>query len=301
MTVDTVADAWRPGISCLVITHLFGQVVDSQEILDFAHQRGTLVIEDCAHALGSIFHGNSVGLQGDGAIFSFDYLKPLNTFGGGMAIAKDPQVIEKIENVTNHTPISAAGVLKKFFTGIGEDLLFAGSWLPIPTGLLALEQTQPIMEYLDKIIRRHSLPKVDTFTRLSNLQSAVGLEQLKTLEARMRTRRKVAGRILEALELEAPQMEETSSIRQNAYFVVVRAAPNFEAKKLRQKLWLKGIDSGINTEVADYLPGVLGQSPQPNAYNWYSSAIQLPGFETLTLGQQERLCRKLYAFRGKMI
>ena len=55
--------------------------------------RGTTsrVIEDCAHALGARYRGRAVGTIGDAAIFSFQTLKPLNAYGGGMAVVSDPR------------------------------------------------------------------------------------------------------------------------------------------------------------------------------------------------------------------
>ena len=47
------------------------------------------VIEDCAHALGATYRGQPVGTIGDAALFSFQTLKPLNTYGGGMAVTRD--------------------------------------------------------------------------------------------------------------------------------------------------------------------------------------------------------------------
>ena len=47
------------------------------------------VIEDCAHALGATYDGRPVGTFGDAGFFSFQTLKPLNCYGGGLALVRD--------------------------------------------------------------------------------------------------------------------------------------------------------------------------------------------------------------------
>ena len=58
------------------------------EILEVARRHELRVIEDCAHALGAQYRGRPVGTFGDAAIFSFQTLKPLNAYGGGMAVTR---------------------------------------------------------------------------------------------------------------------------------------------------------------------------------------------------------------------
>ena len=54
------------------------------------------MLEDCAHALGATYKGRPVGTFGTGALFSFQTLKPLNCYGGGMALVHDPALAAKV-------------------------------------------------------------------------------------------------------------------------------------------------------------------------------------------------------------
>src|SRR5437868_10318044 len=76
----------------IVPTHLYGLPCDMEAILRVAERHNLYVIEDCAHALGARYRGRPVGTFGHAAFFSFQALKPLNTFGGGMALVQDPQL-----------------------------------------------------------------------------------------------------------------------------------------------------------------------------------------------------------------
>src|SRR4026207_1932070 len=73
----------------IVPTHLYGLPCEMDPILDVAARHNLFVIEDCAHSLGGLHRGRPVGTFGDAAIFSFQTLKPLNTYGGGMAVLRD--------------------------------------------------------------------------------------------------------------------------------------------------------------------------------------------------------------------
>src|SRR6185295_13639679 len=78
--------AITPNTRAVVPTHLYGLPCDMDAIMDIAARHGLAVVEDCAHALGATYRGRHVGTFGDGALFSFQPLKPLNTYGGGAAL-----------------------------------------------------------------------------------------------------------------------------------------------------------------------------------------------------------------------
>jgi dTDP-4-amino-4,6-dideoxygalactose transaminase len=75
----------------VLITHYFGfpqgKIV---ELVEFAHQMGLVVIEDCAHTLTGMYKGKMLGTFGDGAVFS-----PRKIIGGlcsGIGWAKEKQI-----------------------------------------------------------------------------------------------------------------------------------------------------------------------------------------------------------------
>ena len=62
------------------------------------------VVEDCAHSLGATFRGRPVGTFGDAAFFSFQTLKPLNCYGGGMAVVRDGALAGRVRERTLADP-----------------------------------------------------------------------------------------------------------------------------------------------------------------------------------------------------
>src|SRR5207244_12488074 len=88
--------AIRPNTRPVVPTHLFVMACDMDAIMAIAERHHLAVIEDCAHALGATYRDQPVGTFGDGALFSFQTLKPLNAFGGGLAMVQDPAVARRV-------------------------------------------------------------------------------------------------------------------------------------------------------------------------------------------------------------
>jgi len=80
----------------IVPTHLAGRVADVDDALAVARQVGAYVIEDAAQALGARRHGISAGLAGDVGFFSLAAGKGLSIYEGGLLLARDPSLRERL-------------------------------------------------------------------------------------------------------------------------------------------------------------------------------------------------------------
>ena len=80
----------------IVPTHLAGRVADVDDALATARQVGAYVIEDAAQALGARRDGVSVGLAGDVGFFSLAAGKGLSIYEGGLLLARDPSLRERL-------------------------------------------------------------------------------------------------------------------------------------------------------------------------------------------------------------
>ena len=101
---EALERAITPKTRAVVPTHLFGLPCDLDEILSMAHRHNLFVIEDCAHTLGATYRGRPVGTFGDAAFFSFQTLKPLNTYGGGMALVQDSGLAQRVADLAAAEP-----------------------------------------------------------------------------------------------------------------------------------------------------------------------------------------------------
>lgn len=73
----------------ILVTHMFGNPSNVNEIIEIAKQNNLILFEDCAHAVGTKHQDMQVSAIGNvpgGALFSFGVMKSVNSFGGGMLV-----------------------------------------------------------------------------------------------------------------------------------------------------------------------------------------------------------------------
>ena len=90
--LDHVLDCLTSRTRALLPVHMGGQPCDMGQLMALANQQGLYVIEDAAHAFGSLWRGKPVGAIGDATCFSFDPIKNI-TCGQGGAITTNNDLI----------------------------------------------------------------------------------------------------------------------------------------------------------------------------------------------------------------
>lgn len=96
MTAATIADRLSERTRAIVVTHLFGNPCEMDEILALAGARGIPVIEDCAQAFGAQSHGRPVGTMGAIGCFSLQQGKHVTTGEGGLVVTSDPDLARRV-------------------------------------------------------------------------------------------------------------------------------------------------------------------------------------------------------------
>jgi len=86
----------------ILVVHIFGHPADMDAISALARRFNLYVIEDCAQAPASSYHGKSVGGLGDLGIFSLNYHKHIHTGEGGLVTTDNEDLAEKISLIRNH-------------------------------------------------------------------------------------------------------------------------------------------------------------------------------------------------------
>ena len=85
----------------IIAQHTYGYPCDMDAIMDIAARKDITVIEDCCLAFGSKYRGKLVGTFGAAAYFSFQWNKFYTTGLGGMVLANDPRLVEKIASLSS--------------------------------------------------------------------------------------------------------------------------------------------------------------------------------------------------------
>lgn len=100
---DAIRAAVTPNTRAIMAVHVNGRVCDMAAIRAIADDRGLLVFEDAAQALGATLDGTPAGRFGQWGAFSFYPSKTLGCFGdAGALVTDDDAIAERVRAMRNH-------------------------------------------------------------------------------------------------------------------------------------------------------------------------------------------------------
>lgn len=253
----------------VVPVHLCGQSCDMAEIDALAKRYGFKVIEDASHAIGGKYRGTYVGdcSYSDITIFSFHPVKIVTTAEGGMALTNDPSLAQRMALLRSH------GITRDPVHMDGDS---EGDW------------------YYQQIELGYNY-------RMTELQAALGVSQMTRLDPYVTRRHAIAERY-DALLADLPVTPPTRTVDAYSAFhlYVIRVAES-DGVSPRRTVFDRMRAAGIGVNV-HYIPVhtqpfyralgfLIGDYPQAERY--YSEAISLPMYPTLTEQQQDTVVAAL--------
>jgi UDP-4-amino-4,6-dideoxy-N-acetyl-beta-L-altrosamine transaminase len=253
----------------VVPVHLCGQPCDMAAIHTLSQQYGFKIIEDASHAIGGRYKGEYIGncRFSDITVFSFHPVKIITTAEGGMAITNSDELAHKMTLLRSH--------------GITRDSAYMTHE---PDGPWYYQQIDLGYNY-----------------RMTDLQAALGVSQMARLDNFVAHRHELARRyndLLVDLPLILPWQHP--DIYSGLHLYVVRLKLDLLTKTYGQVFEaLRENGIGVNLH---YIPvhthpyyQRIGfkSSDFPEALNYYSQAISLPMYQTLTEDQQDRVVEVL--------
>jgi perosamine synthetase len=264
-------------------THLFGTPCQIDRILDIANSHDILVIEDCAHSAGATFLGKKTGSFGHAAFFSFETTKPINTYGGGMVVTDDDDLALRVRNLQEGRSGTRKNPTGKMIAIFLERAVLSSPLSYPMLHLLASPVYNKWMLALYKLVYKTPSSR----SSYTDFQALIGLNKIKTLDDRIKERKELALRLssyLKTFYLAQYIGEDLVS----SYYFYVGLAPS-HAFEIRRLLLKQGIDSGIESEIADDCGRILGQTDCPNATEVFNRAIQLPLYEDMSARSLQRI------------
>lgn len=103
MNPDLLPRAISPRTKAIIPVHIFGQMADMDPIMEFAGEKGLLVIEDACQAHGAQYKDRQAGSIGHAGCFSFYPGKNLGAFGeAGAVVTNNAEVDSRLRILRDH-------------------------------------------------------------------------------------------------------------------------------------------------------------------------------------------------------
>ena len=237
----------------IIPVHYAGQSCDMEAIATIAKRHNLFLIEDAAHAIGSVYKGHKVGScrYSDLTTFSFHPVKTITTGEGGAITTNNPQLYKKLLMLRTH-------------------------------GILQKPEVSPWFYEMQELGYNY---------RLSDILASLGISQLSKLNQFVDKRRKMVERYSQAFSGDPRFSVLQENPESFAAFHLFPLFINFNTvKKDKKRIFADLLKKGIKLQV-HYIPVHLHPYYRqlglklgdfPHAEKFYESEISLPLHPNLT-------------------
>lgn len=244
-----------------------GRPVDLDKFKKLTKKHNLVLVEDACHALGASYKKRKIGSISDLTIFSFHPVKSITTGEGGAVLTDNKDYYEKLKLFRTHG-ITKQNLQKKS----------PGGWY-------------------------YEMQALGFNYRLTDIQAALGVSQLKKLDKFIAMRKEMAARYDKLLSefkkyIELPKQDSKNySSAWHLYVIRLRSALADKRSEIFEKLRATGIGVQVH-----YIPVFLHPFYQklgykkglcPKAETFYEKAISLPIYPDLKLKEQKLVIKKL--------
>lgn len=253
----------------IIPVHLAGQSCDMEKIHTLSKKFGFKIIEDASHAIGGKYKGKNIGncTYSDITIFSFHPVKIITTGEGGAILTNDEKICGKVQQLRSHGITRDPREMTKHIDG---------PWY--------YEQIDLGFNY-----------------RMTDLQAALGISQLKRIDAFIKKRQKIVGlynRLLANSKLILPYQKIDTKSSFHLYIIRVPSNGSLIRSELFERLLANGILVNLH-----YIPIYkhpyyqtkykIKDSDFPQAEKYYAEAISLPIFYDLKESEIKKITKIL--------
>lgn len=257
VTAESIERVLSPRTRAVVVVHLYGYVADMPAIAALCKERGLILIEDAAQAIGAEIGGVKAGAFGDMAIFSFHSHKNLTTLGeGGMLYVRDPKLAAMVPTLRHNGHC-------------GFDFERPDYW-------------KPAMGNVDMPIIDGRMVQPNNYC-LGEVECALGAKLLERIDEINDQKRERALAFIDALK-DFPELEfhREDSRRHNYHLLAARMTSGVEARDrfMRAMFNEKGVKCVVQYIPLDryeyYRRLGMGEACCPNADVFFDTMISFP-------------------------
>lgn len=263
INAESIKKAMTPKTKAILPVHFGGELCNMLEIEKLAEENGLEIIQDCAHSLGGYVCDKHQGQYPGQQIWSFHPVKTITTGEGGVVTTNDEEKYKALLRYRTH------GITRDAAQYVGDD---EGGWY---------------YEMLD----------LGYNYRITDIQCALGLSQLKKLERFAKRRAEIVARydeVFASLPIDVQKSPAWSKPVRHLYTIRVK-------KEIRREVFDKLIAKNIGANV-HYIPVYLLPYYQklgykrglcPNAEDAYERMISLPLYPLMTDAQVEYVIKSV--------
>ena len=250
----------------IVVVDYAGNPAQLDTFRRLAKQHTLILIEDACHALGATYKGRKIGSISDLSVFSFHPVKSITTGEGGAVLTNSHSYCEKLELFRTH------GITKE---NMQNKTALDGEWY-------------------------YEMQVLGFNYRLTDMQAALGISQLKRLDSFIQKRHRIAERYEKefascASLLTLPIRGEGTSRSALHLYPVRFHEGEFARKRIFEALRKAGIGAQVHYIPVYWHPYYkeLGYERGlcPRAEAFYRSVISLPLFPSLRPSDQMKVIR----------
>lgn len=252
-SAEAFVEAATERTRAVIPVHYAGRPVDLAPLAPLREQ-GVLVVEDAAHAIGSVGLQGTIGncAASDMACFSFHPVKTITTGEGGAVTTNDPGLADRLRTFRTH------GIVRRRPQADPT----AGDWY-------------------------YEIDELGMNYRITDIQCALGLSQLRKLDRFLASRQEIAARYRELFDGSPVELPEPVAAGQvHAYHLVVALLPNsVDRRRVYEAMRAAGIGVQVHYIPIYWHPYYrrLGFEPGlcPNTERVYARCLSLPVYPGL--------------------
>lgn len=255
--VNKIEEAITNKTKVIMPVHQMGLPAEIDGICEIAERHSLMVIEDAACAIGSAYKGKKIGGHGNIVCFSFHPRKVITTGEGGMITTDDAELAARLRRFRHHG-----------------------------MSISDIERHKA-----DKVMIE-SYPEIGYNYRMTDIQAAIGIVQLKRLFFILEKRRQIAEFYNKALSgiqhIRVPQIPDYIYHNYQSYWIEILDSSPVSRDILMEKLLAKAIATRRGIMAIHMEPCYKGFSrvPLPNTEKIAMNTLLLPLYPTMSIEEQ---------------